>query len=312
MAHHESQIRTNEAPRRHHPGGMTVRCRLPRSVGGVATRLDRLAIRPVRAGAERAVDGVLAGPLPETIVRSLVAHRVVERVVHELVACTPAEEMDEELQLLVDTLAGHVVASPAFKQAVADTLQSPEVRDALSQQTSGFASDMTLALRRRTARADDRLELGVHGWLNRSRPAGPASRFGGLATRGTVLVLDAALAQLIFLIGAASAVLVGSLAGVSATDWGAALVSAAGWAVVTTVYFVGFWSGAGQTPGMRLAGVRVTDARGGAPAVPRSLLRLVGLVLAIVPLGAGFLPVLFDSRRRGLHDYIARTEVPYA
>jgi uncharacterized RDD family membrane protein YckC len=274
-------------------------------------RLDRLALRPVRAGAERAVDGVLAGPLPETIVRSLVAHRVFERVVEELVASVPAEEMDEQLQRVVDTLAGHVVASPAFKQAVADTLRSPEVRDALTQQTSGVASDLTTALRQRTARADDGLELRVQGSLRRSRPAGPASRFGGLATRGVALVLDVALAQLIFLVGAASAALVGSLAGVSATDRIAAIFSAVGWAVVMTAYFVGFWSGAGQTPGMRFAGVRVTDARGGVPTVSRSLLRLVGLVLAIIPLGAGFLPVLFDGRRRGLHDYIGRTEVPY-
>lgn len=243
--------------------------------------------------------------------RSLVEHRVFERVVHELVATMPAEERDERLQELVDTLAGHVVASPAFKQAVADALRSPDVRDALSQQTSGFASDLTTALRRRAARADDGLELRVHGWLGRSRPDGPASRFGGLATRGVALVLDAALAQLIFLIGAASAVLVGSLAGVSATNWIAALVSGVGWAVVMTAYFVGFWTVAGQTPGMRFTGVRVTDARGGAPTLSRSLLRLVGLVLAIIPLGAGFLPVLFDERRRGLHDYIGHTGVPY-
>jgi uncharacterized RDD family membrane protein YckC len=35
----------------------------------------------------------------------------------------------------------------------------------------------------------------------------------------------------------------------------------------------------------------------------------VGLVLSIIPLGAGFVPVLFDDRRRGLHDRLARTLV---
>jgi uncharacterized RDD family membrane protein YckC len=32
---------------------------------------------------------------------------------------------------------------------------------------------------------------------------------------------------------------------------------------------------------------------------------------AIVPLFAGFLPVLIDERRRGLHDMLARTVVLY-
>jgi uncharacterized RDD family membrane protein YckC len=39
---------------------------------------------------------------------------------------------------------------------------------------------------------------------------------------------------------------------------------------------------------------------------------LVGLVLSIVPLFAGFLPVLFSERRRGLADFMAGTVVVYA
>jgi uncharacterized RDD family membrane protein YckC len=40
-------------------------------------------------------------------------------------------------------------------------------------------------------------------------------------------------------------------------------------------------------------------------------LRLIGLVLCIVPLFAGFLPVLVDDRRRGCHDMLAGTVVVY-
>ena len=43
----------------------------------------------------------------------------------------------------------------------------------------------------------------------------------------------------------------------------------------------------------------------------RSLVRLVGLLLSIVPLGAGFIPVLFTERRRGLADFLAGTVVVY-
>ena len=57
-----------------------------------------------------------------------------------------------------------------------------------------------------------------------------------------------------------------------------------------------FWSTAGQTPGMRLLHVRVGGPGGDAPSVGRSLVRFVGLVLAIVPLFTGFLPVLFTER----------------
>ncbi len=39
--------------------------------------------------------------------------------------------------------------------------------------------------------------------------------------------------------------------------------------------------------------------------------RLVGLVLAIVPMFAGFISVLFTERRLGLPDFLAGTVVVY-
>ena len=39
--------------------------------------------------------------------------------------------------------------------------------------------------------------------------------------------------------------------------------------------------------------------------------RLLGTTLAAIPLGAGFLGVLFSERRRGLQDRIAGTDVLY-
>ena len=47
---------------------------------------------------------------------------------------------------------------------------------------------------------------------------------------------------------------------------------------------------------MRLMGLRVLDSSGGHPGVVRSSVRLIGLVLCIIPLFAGFLPVLVRSR----------------
>jgi len=55
---------------------------------------------------------------------------------------------------------------------------------------------------------------------------------------------------------------------------------------------------------------RSLPASGPGPLLPRrSLLRFVALTLAAIPLFAGFLPILFDDRRRGLQDLIARTVV---
>jgi uncharacterized RDD family membrane protein YckC len=62
---------------------------------------------------------------------------------------------------------------------------------------------------------------------------------------------------------------------------------------------------------MRLMRLRVRRAGGEGLSLGRSIVRVVGLALAIIPLFAGFLPVLFDERRRALPDYLAGTVVVY-
>jgi uncharacterized RDD family membrane protein YckC len=53
--------------------------------------------------------------------------------------------------------------------------------------------------------------------------------------------------------------------------------------------------------------LRVLTGSGHPPSVWRSLIRFAALIVAILPLFAGFLPVLFDDRRRALQDYVAGT-----
>jgi uncharacterized RDD family membrane protein YckC len=107
------------------------------------------------------------------------------------------------------------------------------------------------------------------------------------------------------------AALVASLVGELRPQWLVGVLLASGWMLIVGTYFVLFWSAAGQTPGMRLLRVRVHGPGGDPPSIGRSLVRLVGLVLAIVPLFAGFVPVLFTERRRGLPDLLAGTVVLY-
>jgi uncharacterized RDD family membrane protein YckC len=137
----------------------------------------------------------------------------------------------------------------------------------------------------------------------------PPAVYAGVATRGIALGFDAAVANLIVLIFAALLGLIGSLVGDLDPNWLVALLATVGWVLVVGGYFTLFWSTAGQTPGMRLMRLRVTTASGEPPSFWRAVLRVIGLALAIIPLFAGFAPVLFDSRRRALQDFLARTVV---
>ncbi len=62
---------------------------------------------------------------------------------------------------------------------------------------------------------------------------------------------------------------------------------------------------------MHLLGLRVQGPDGRKPGVLRSLVRLVGLWLAIALAFLGFLPVFVDDRRRALQDFLSDTEVVY-
>ncbi len=135
--------------------------------------------------------------------------------------------------------------------------------------------------------------------------------YAGIATRAVALALDVAVAQVIVFTGGAIFALVGSLVAEVRLDSLGRLLAAVAWIVVVGTYFVLFWSTAGQTPGMRLMGLRLMIEGGGHPSVTRSVVRLVGLGLAIVPLFLGFVPVLIDRRRRALPDFLARTVVVY-
>jgi uncharacterized RDD family membrane protein YckC len=135
--------------------------------------------------------------------------------------------------------------------------------------------------------------------------------YAGLATRAVALAIDLALAQLAVAFGLAVLSLVASLVGELRPAWLVGALLAVGWIVVVGSYLVLFWSVVGQTPGMRAMHVRVVDANGDPPSLGRAIVRFFGLILAIIPLFAGFLPVLVDDRRRGIHDMLARTVVLY-
>ena len=141
----------------------------------------------------------------------------------------------------------------------------------------------------------------------------PPLQYAGLATRAVGLAVDVAIAQAIVFAGGAVLALVASLVGGDLEfETLGRILAALAWAFVVGCYFVLFWSTTGQTPGMRLMALRVLDPTGDHPGIPRSFVRLIGLALCIIPLFAGFLPVLVDDRRRGIHDMLAGTAVEHA
>ena len=297
------------------------RSALTDAAGRVAFYPARAAARAWRGPLEEAVDEVLsapeiarvldralAGSLPEEIARSLVRHRVLERIAAELAASGELERLVNAALASPQTLelTDKVLASDQTQLALGHVASSPELRNAVARQTTGLADEVVGGVRVSAARLDDRAEQIVR------RPARAGrSVYGGIATRAIALAFDAAVTLVLFMSVVGIAALVASLVGGLRPEWLVGALLATGWLLIAGTYFVLFWSSAGQTPGMRLLRVRVHGPAGDPPSIGRSLVRLVGLVLAIVPMFAGFIPVLFSKRRRGLPDFLAGTVVVY-
>ena len=287
---------------------------------GIADSAGRAAFFPARAAARawrgrfeaaaddvlsapelsRVLDRALAGPLPEELARSLARHQVLERVVHELAESGELQRMIERALASPQTLelTDRVLASEEMQHALRRTASSPELRYAIASQSAGLADEVVGGVRRAAVRADQ-------------RAPSKSQVYAGVASRGAALAFDSLVALLIFVSGSAMLALIASLVGGIGSHWLAGSLLGAGGTLVAGAYFVLFWSAAGQTPGMRLLRLRVRRPGGGGISVGRSIVRAIGLALAIIPFFAGFLPALFDRRRRALPDYLAGTVVVY-
>jgi uncharacterized RDD family membrane protein YckC len=139
-----------------------------------------------------------------------------------------------------------------------------------------------------------------------------AADYTGLVTRAIGFGIDAVIIDLAaVLVGAIVALALSLLKIPSGIDTALAALGAVVFIVWSAAYFVTFWSTTGQTPGARVMRFRVLapSAKGGHIGTRRALVRLLAMILAAIPLLAGYFMVLFDDRRRGLHDRIAHTVV---
>ena len=143
--------------------------------------------------------------------------------------------------------------------------------------------------------------------------ATPDVPYAGLVTRSLALGVDLlAINAAIGVIGAVIG-LVASMLNLGDLNADAVVVAAllGAWWFLVSAYLILFWTLVGQTPGMSLMHLRVVARDGGRPRLGQSMVRLAGMVLAAIPLMAGYALILFDDRRQGLQDKLARTFVLY-
>jgi len=80
--------------------------------------------------------------------------------------------------------------------------------------------------------------------------------------------------------------------------------------LVSFIYFAGLWTVMGGSLGQRIFGMRIVDAKSGAPiGFGKAALRWLGLIISFFVCFIGVIWVAFDSRKQGWMDKIAGTVV---
>lgn len=273
-------------------------------------------------GLERAVAGVVE----ETIVRTVESEAVIralERIIEDgrLQAAIERSIEGEQLEAAIkraldseiaDRVWEDILASDKAQLLVERVANAPEVRAAITQQGFGLITDIGRQVSRITEALDDVAERLARK-LSGGDPEAETNQ-AGLVTRAAAFAIDAGLLTIFFSITS------GLLSSIIPTVFGdrsdglptaAALSLLAAGTIFAGSVFVTFWTLIGQTPGMRFLGIRLQHQ--GANEIPfwRAVRRIFAIPLALLPLGLGFIAILFSARRRGWHDLIAGTEVIY-
>ena len=264
----------------------------------VENAAEEAIVAAVESGAvERAMARVLEGPVVEEAVAGALESEAVKRAL--------LEAMDSEL---VDEVWRRLLASEEAQQLVERIAGAPEVRAAISAQGVGLIGDIARTLGNLVRRLDDRFERIVRRILFRKPRELPTDRAGAVS-RALAMAIDGVFVNLAFTAFVALVTLVANAFGGSG-EGGSSLAIAVGstaWLSFGAIYLVGFWSLAGQTPGMRFAGIRLDERL----SLGRSLKRLIGLGLAVLAFGLGFLGIVFGSQRRAWDDRLSATGVAY-
>ena len=206
-----------------------------------------------------------------------------------------------------------VLESEEAQKLVERVAEAPEVRSAITSQGVGLLEDVRRSARVAARRLDDGTERAARGVLRRP---GRAERpiYAGAVTRLLAIGLDAALLSgILLLISTLLALLISSVFSLEGDSKTVTIAfGALAWWVAAGLYLAGFWTLAERTPGMTFFGLRILSEQGGAVPPRQDFRRLIGVVLAAIPFGLGFIGIVLDERRRGWHDRFAGTVVLYA
>jgi uncharacterized RDD family membrane protein YckC len=294
----------------------------PRRPSPLANLLGAGARGAGRVASVTGIDEAVERTTEEAIVRALESPAVERAIVRVLESEAAQEALERTLSSpaveraavkvldseLVDEVWEHLLASDEAQKLVERIAEAPEVRAAIAAQGVGLVGDLGRQVRRITERLDDGLERVFRRLFRRPARVEPTAHVG-FVTRLLALALDAVILNGIFLLSVAvlSAIFGSADDGVSGKGF---VLGAFGWALAGSAYLLTFWSLAGQTPGMRFLSIRIEDYDGSRRlGLHRAWRRLVGGILALIPLGLGFVGVLTRDDRRGWHDRRAGTDV---
>ena len=268
-----------------------------------ATGVDVLAEDAI----EEAIVRALRSPAVErALVRVIERNAVQDAIQRTLTSDEVAEAVVTALDSQVaDRIWGEILASDKSQMLVERIAEAPEVRAAIAEQGVGLITDVGRRLTKITEALDDSAEHLAHKMVGRSGEETETDQVG-LVTRGLAAGVDLAIIALVLALSSRllDAVVLGG-AGMPV-----ALAVALG-LLFGAAFFVAFWSLIGQTPGMRFLSIRLSVDGSREVGLPRALVRILAVPLALLPLGAGVLWILISPTRRGWHDHLAGTTVVY-
>jgi hypothetical protein len=153
---------------------------LPAQVAMRAPLLGPLLERRLQALAIQARGVQLAmSELPEALARSLAEHRIIERIVGQLLASMDVEQTvqgvldDERARQAAERIAERVLQSEEFQRAIEQLASSPALRAALLNQGTSLASETADSVRDTAESLDATIERIARGLIRRPRTQEP-------------------------------------------------------------------------------------------------------------------------------------------
>jgi uncharacterized RDD family membrane protein YckC len=129
----------------------------------------------------------------------------------------------------------------------------------------------------------------------------------GLWRRLAAIFYDIWLVAAIWLLGATADTFIRAALGADSTEYHLPLQLYL--LISPAVFFSWFWIHGGQTLGMRSWRLKLLDKGGSRVTLGQSLVRYAAALLSLLPLGLGYLWVLFDRDGMAWHDRLSNTRL---